>query len=159
MKITWAILKDIMNKNKANSVNCDEFIINNSCVKDPESIANSFNNYFTNVGPNLANNIPATDIDPISYLPNSYTKSMFLKPVTSYEVYDVIRNINSNKACGYDEISPKAIKSVADILCTPLCNIFNLSFEQGVFPDLMKIARVIPVFKKGDKHLLSIDWC
>ena len=40
---------------------------------------------------------------------------MSLNPVTTGEVYDVINNINSNKAYGYDEISPRTIKSVADI--------------------------------------------
>ena len=37
----------------------------------------------------------------------------------------------------------------------PLCKILKLSFEQGTFPDLMEIARVTPIYKKGDRQLRS----
>ena len=107
------------------------------------------------MGPNLASKIMAADVDPISYLPNSYSGSMFLQPVSTDEVYRAINNLNCNKSCGYDDISPRPIKAVADILCIPLTTIFNMSFENGTFPSLMKIAKVVPIFKKGDKQMVS----
>ena len=64
-------------------------------------------------------------------------------------------NLNCNKSCGCDGLSPRPIKDSADILCVPFCTIFNMSFEQGIFPSLMKVAKVIPIFKKGNKQFFS----
>ena len=36
-----------------------------------------------------------------------------------------------------------------------MCNIFNLSFEQGIFPSSLKLSKVVPIHKKGDKSILS----
>ena len=57
-------------------------------------------------------------------------------------------NLKNNKAPGPDDnIGPKLIKSVAGEICNPLQYIYNLSFEQGIIPDKLKLAKVIPVFK------------
>ena len=47
------------------------------------------------------------------------------------------------------------IKKFINILAEPLSHIFNLSFTSGIFPDDMKIARVIPLFKAGDRVIFS----
>ena len=60
-----------------------------------------------------------------------------------------------NKSAGYDEISFNVIKNCFGELCNPLKYIFNLSFEKGIFPDRMKIAKVTPVFKWGDSADLN----
>ena len=60
-----------------------------------------------------------------------------------------------NKSPGPDNIGPKLIKEVAEILIDPLVHIFNLSLTTGVVPDKLKIAKIIPVFKKGDPQLPS----
>jgi len=52
-------------------------------------------------------------------------------------------------------IGPKLLKVVAPVILSPLLHIFNLSFSTGVFPDRLKLAKVIPVFKKGDQSLLQ----
>jgi len=57
-----------------------------------------------------------------------------------------------NKSPGPDNIGPK---EVAEILTDPLVHIFNLSLTTGVVPDKLKIAKIIPVFKKGDTQLPS----
>ena len=48
------------------------------------------------------------------------------------------------------------MKQVIDI-ARPLAHIFNVSFSSGVFPDALKIARVVPVFKGGD-HSKSVNY-
>ena len=54
-----------------------------------------------------------------------------------------------NKATGHASIPLKFLKIVADLIAIPLCHIINLSFRQGVFPELLKTAKVIPSFKAG----------
>ncbi len=49
--------------------------------------------------------------------------------------------------------SEKLVKQAASVLLDPLIHIYNLSFCTGILPDKLKIAKVIPVFKKGDSSL------
>ena len=49
------------------------------------------------------------------------------------------------------------IKFVAGEICNPLQYIYNLSFEQGIIPDKLKLAKFIPVFKNGDLTLSTIN--
>lgn len=44
------------------------------------------------------------------------------------------------------------VKKTLDCIITPPCYIFNLAFHAGVFPDRMKVAKAIPLYKKGEKH-------
>ena len=58
----------------------------------------------------------------------------------------------NNKSPGPDNIGPQLIKYVACKLCYPLLYIFNLSFEKGLVPDKLKLAKVVPVFKCGNDN-------
>ena len=85
--------------------------------------------------------------------PNPY--SLFMSPVTETEICNIVKLFKNNKAPGLDEFSPRIIKTVIDSICKPLCHIFNLSLSTGNFPDNMKVARVTPIFKSGDKEQVS----
>ena len=80
---------------------------------------------------------------------------MFCEPVLESELSLLINKLNSNKAAGPDNIGPKLLKAVGPVILSPLLHIFNLSFVTGVVPDRMKLAKVIPVFKKGDQSILQ----
>ena len=58
-----------------------------------------------------------------------------------------------NKAYGPDGMSPKFIKMGGNCLVKPLTKLFNLSLSIGKFPSIWKQANVLPLYKKGDKHL------
>ena len=47
------------------------------------------------------------------------------------------------------------LKEILPIIVDPLCHIFNLSLQTGYIPDRFKVAKVIPVFKSGDKQIFS----
>ena len=59
--------------------------------------------------------------------------------------------LKSNKSPGFDEISSEVIKFVFDALIEPIRHIFDLSLRKGVFPDKLKIARITPIFKSGER--------
>ena len=63
--------------------------------------------------------------------------------------------IKSNKNAGYDSISPNVIKSIIKNIALPLCDAFNKSLWTGCFPDKLKVAKVIPLYKGDDKRLLN----
>ena len=72
---------------------------------------------------------------------------MFLTPTSPEEINKEIMKLNSKKAAGPDEISPKIIKDTANQITQPLNMIFNDSFDKSVYPQLFKIAKVIPYIK------------
>ena len=67
------------------------------------------------------------------------------------ELREAFKSLLSNKSPGIDKISVNMIKEVYCVIKSVLLHIFNLSFEKGTFPDALKIAKVTPVFKSGDK--------
>ena len=55
-----------------------------------------------------------------------------------------------NSSPGWDNFQSNVIKDTSDFLLLPLTHLLTLSITQGVFPDELKIAKVIPIFKSGD---------
>jgi len=64
----------------------------------------------------------------------------------------IITKLNNSKSPGYDNVGPTLIKDVSVVILDPLVHIFNLSLLSGCVPDKLKIAKVVPVFKKGDAY-------
>ena len=62
-----------------------------------------------------------------------------------------LNNSNVKKATGLDGIPARFVRDSASIIASPLSNVINLSLLQGVVPDDLKSARVVPLFKKNDK--------
>jgi len=56
---------------------------------------------------------------------------------------------------GFDEITIKVVKVIANIIANPLSHLINNSLETGIFPNALKISKVIPIFKTGDQNILS----
>ena len=53
------------------------------------------------------------------------------------------------KTSGATSIPIKMLKMIPDLIIIPLCRIINMSFITGVFPEILKIVKVIPVHKGG----------
>ena len=85
------------------------------------------------------------------YLKNPNKNSMFLNETEPGEVFTLLNNLDISKAADIYGISPKLIKLGAHLLCIPLSQIFNKSFELGVFPCKLKVGKVIPIFKSESK--------
>ena len=64
----------------------------------------------------------------------------------------MIRHMDDSKACGPNSIPTKILKENSDILASPIKHIINLSFQEGCFPQLLKLADICPIFKKNNKN-------
>ena len=160
LKETWKLLNSIINKKKKTMQVGHEFENKGESITGDEHIANGFNDYFVNVGPSLADNIPATDTQFSQYLSASTNvkNSLFLNPVTEVEMLQLVAKVKPKKSKVHDELDMCLIKKLIPYIVVPLKHIFNLSLLNGVFPDSMKIARVIPLFKCGNtKEFLTAD--
>src|SRR6218665_303500 len=80
---------------------------------------------------------------------------MILNPVTPSEIIDIIALMNNSYSKGYDDISMVVIKQCSVEVSSILSDVFNLSLTQGIFPDRLKIAKVIPIFKSGKSNVAN----
>ena len=94
-----------------------------------------FNDYFVNVGQNLANKIALESDSHLDYMNIYNNNSMFVLPVTPSEICDATATFKFNKSAGIDSISPNVIKSIIKNIALPLCDVFNKSLLTGCFPD------------------------
>ena len=89
------------------------------------------------------------------YLSKLVKHSISCEPVTTYELSSVIADLKISKSPGPDEISTALVKKIVTETSEPLLHIYNLFFITGVVPNELKVAKVIPIFKKGDPSLLG----
>ena len=89
LKNAWQILREIIGKRSKFSNN-REFLIDGNKTQDKQLISDRFNEYFTSIGPKLAEHIPQVAENPIDYMRGSYTNSIFLVPVTTGEINRII---------------------------------------------------------------------
>ena len=153
LKKSWILLKEVINRNKTRDCS-SKFLLNGECITDKSKIANGYNSYFVNVGPNLANNIPDTTISPLNNMNERNAFTFYINPTTETEIISLIKLLK-NGSSGYDSISATTVQKTATVFITPLTHIMNLSLSSGIFPQELKIARVIPLFKSGDAMLFS----
>lgn len=122
----------------------------NTLVFENKEIANEFNEFFVNVGPNMATKFTQP-------LPNSSTArtqiqdSIFLTPTNETEILELISKLK-NKASGIDNISTQILKVISKNIAKPLVHILNLCIEKSIFPDAFKKAEVIPIYKSGEAN-------
>ena len=134
MKKTWSILKYIINKKKSQQIQSRFKLNDGSITTNKAVIFEKFNNFFIGVGPTLANKIPKQSRTPEFYLGNSLTNSMFLAPVSTEEIRNIIYELK-NSAPGPDNILAEALRLCVSSITSPLVYILNLSLSEGVFPE------------------------
>ena len=80
---------------------------------------------------------------------------MVFDSASQQEIIDLVNDLRSGTAAGYDTICVSIVKESIGIISEPLTQIIHLPIQSGIVPDRMKIARVIPIFKSGDSSLLT----
>src|SRR6218665_2527213 len=130
-------------------------MINNSECKDAQVIAESFNVYFTNIGPTLAEKIPQTPKSFDTFMPHPPPCSFGLLPTSHAEIIQVSSLLKNSSSAGVDDINPSIARSSISLVATPLSWIINCSFNLGLVSDSLKIAKIIPIFKLGVSNLIT----
>ena len=160
MKKTWRTINETLNRNKKSSNVPSLFYDNGRTLSNMKEIANAFNVYFANIGEKLASEIEenvnniADYTNYISVLPSIETRFQF-KCITDGDTRLAIDNLENKSSSGHDGISNKLLKLLKFELSKSLTLIINQMITTGVFPDSLKVSKIIPLFKKGDSSLLS----
>ena len=149
MRRTWSVINNVThpNSNKKRG-NIDKLIGPDGPITDSLQIANAMNNYFSNVGSNIASSFHNSP-DFRTFLSDSYTESFYLSDASIGDVISYIYSLK-NKKCNLDALPVKVLKYIADEIAPILCYLINLSISMYTFPDLLKMARVVPLFKGGN---------
>lgn len=149
LKKCWKVLNEMRHKKR--SVSFPNYIeFNRQLIVDRRIIVNKFNEYFVNIAKNLNDSKSETDFkDYKSFMKNRVDDTMFFNEIESSEIDTIIHNLNPNKS---SDMSPRVLKLFRGKLSPVISTLFNNCMYSGVFPDPLKIARVIPLYKSGDKN-------
>ena len=151
-KSTWKGIKSLISlKTVASNVPAVLTLDNGDTITNPYDIANTFNNYFVSIAETTKKSIKYSHKHFSDYLSNESISTLFLQPTDREEIVNIISSLNSNKASGPNSISYRILFLLKNEIFKPLVDLFNLSFKTGVFPSVLKSAKVIPVFKKDSK--------
>ena len=115
-------------------------------------MVNYANSYFVSIANRLTENMPNRGPYTFSTEANRYTFSM--RPTDVYEVNLVIEKLK-NKGNGLFDISVKTVKNNSHLFSVHITMLYNYSVEKRVFPGNLKIARVMPGHKSGQKDLID----
>ena len=110
-----------------------------------------FSKIFCTVATNIQSKINFAHKSFNHFLKNPCNESISTKPCTNKEIINIISDLSSNKTTGPSSILIKIMELAKDFIASNLTVPFNLSFISGVFSDKLKIAKTLPVFKKGSK--------
>ena len=151
----WAIVNQIIKRKRVKSNHIKSFLNEDKIrVHDPLIIANCLNKHFSSIGEKMAAelNTENTNLkDPLLYVSKKVNNSIFLANTNVPEIVNLISKL-LKKACGYDLISNSMLQKTAEVISPYIVSLFNLCINQGIFPDSFKIAKVIPLFKGGNKE-------
>ena len=148
-KKLWTIINQVIGKTNNKMDTIEAIKVDNILKHNPKEITNSLAQYFSNVGHLFSSKITNPN-NPIDYYLKKIPRqqnSLFLSPTTPQEIMRLIEKLPNKKSSGHDGISNTLLKELKLELSIILCDIFNKSIQEGVFPDIMKLADVVPLYK------------
>jgi len=156
MKKTWEGINNILARKTKNYrvINSIKDPSNDNIVtKDPNRIANVLNKHFASVGPTLANNLPSANRHYLDFLnmAKSPDSSFAFNPVSSLEIEFEISSIPNSKSHGLYSCPTQLLKYSSNVISGILAEILNLSIFSGVYPNKLKMAKIVPIFKQDDE--------
>ena len=157
MKNLWFIINKAIGKHSDKSTIIDQLKVDNIMISGPKIIANEMAKYFANIGKLYADTMPKPQYS-IDYYINKISNnqsSIFLIPTTRTEILHLINKLPNMKSCGQDGLSNCLLKDLKDELIYPLEILFNNSLDEGLFPQQMKEAFVVPLHKGKSKYETS----
>lgn len=143
-KIIWKIIKN------ASSVN------SSPSHKIPPSLSsNIFNDYFLGSVQDVVNNIPPSNNSAIFYASNAYncpndSETFSFTYISVQDVHNAILSLSNSSCLDVYNLSSYIIKHSSVYISEVLCTIFNKCLDEGVFPEKLKISKVVPIHKRGD---------
>jgi hypothetical protein len=164
VRATWNIINtELSKKNKRESIQA--LTVNGTINSDPQFLVKIFNDHYSEVADSIYSKIKENEVvnsmkhyDHMTFMSKAF-KRPFSKLVTtktsSREIEKIINSLKSSCTQGYDEISNNLLKACKNFISVPLSYICNKMLFEGAFPERLKYATVVPVYKKGDRKMVT----
>lgn len=150
-RVVDSILGNVRNRVEIANIEVEGAIESDLCI-----ISNKFNEYFTEVSEKLKPVVEhCINCDCSVSFEDIQSNSFVFDAITSREIYNVILCLKNKNSCTSDGVSSVLLKHIALYVVDVLSFLFNLSVETGCFPQHLKSAEVIPLFKKGNRKKVS----
>ena len=149
----WHVINQTIGKTKHSGSIIPFISVDGIKTYDAKRISNEFGKLYANLGQNLASQIsPGTRMvqDYLTNIPCTLN-SIVLNPTTQLEIERKIDDLAPKTSCGHDKISNKLLKDLKLAISYPLTIIFNQSIISGHFPNMMKVAEIIPLYKGKER--------
>ncbi|CAB4022158.1 Hypothetical predicted protein, partial [Paramuricea clavata] len=152
-KQSWKLINNLLGKNNKSN-NISQLKVEDVIISDDIKIAESFNDFFVNIGAKLANEIEinSTDFTSLQSVPFRPDIQFKFSEISTHEVCLQLRNLKTSKSTGIDTIPARALKIAAEIISPSLTWIFNLSIKTGIYVEEWKKAWVLPIYKSEDRQ-------
>ena len=151
MRKIWILINREINPGKfLNKQSIKKLIDGNTEYVGNFDIARKLNFYFSNIGKQISESCPDVNCNPTEWIKGNYCDSFAFQQVSPLDVYKVIMSLK-NKPCDVNLIPVKVYKYVADIISPILSVLINGSVFDSVFPESLKLAREVPIFKGSDR--------
>ena len=151
----WKHVRNISGNNNDRQIP-KEINVENERIYEGDEVIEKLNLFFSEISKKLMSEHPQQDI-PFDFdkltsyvnakVPDSIKFTIPLMKNT--DLISIIGSLDATKATGLDGITPKILKKSADIVNPSLLKIINISVSTGQFPDLLKVAKIIPIHKSG----------
>ena len=148
------MVNTIISKHNDKSNIIEYLKIGNVEIYNAKEIANQFGKYFSTVGEDYANKVPTSHKSSHHYtqkIPRNLS-TIFLTPTNKIDIGNLIRSLPNKTSSGHDEITNILLKKLAPNISLPLSVIFNKLLKEGAFPNTMKLADVVPLYKSKEKY-------
>ena len=153
IKNTWKGIKSIIKINTSNRNQPNSLLVNNKLVSEPKEVAETFNEYFSSIAEKLQKKIKHAPKHFSSFLKNPNPYNFFIMPANITQVINTINELNSSKSLGPYSTPTDIFHLIKLNVAEPLTEIINLSFQEGIYIDQLKIAKVVAIFKEKGCHM------
>ena len=154
-KETWKHLNNLLKRKPRSGDDLPDYINHNGTkVTTVEGILDSFNSHFATIGKEVADSVsPSVNSTYADYLDQPTQSTFEFNRINTTFVETIIdKQLKNKSSSGYDNISSKLLKQLKTQLIEPLTFLINQSIDSGKFPNLLKLAKIKTLFKKGDAH-------
>ena len=155
----WKSIRSLVNLKSGKKSSIKLMDDHQNIISDSKTIANIFNDHFSTLGAKVQQKIPNEEGSYNTYLnkrssndgklainPDGVTS--FFSPTKPDEISKIIDGLNPNKSTGPNGIPVFILKAFKNFFSFWISKLINLCFETGEFPELLKLAKVIPLHKK-----------
>jgi len=157
-KIIWKNINSLINYKQLKNTRSLQIVRDNIKLDDPEVIANAFSSYFCEIGERLSHSniyFNNNNVSFDSFLKSPMQNSFYCANISMSELIETVKKLKTSKTLVANCLSSFLLKASINSIAKLLLFICNLSIDTGIFPDQLKITRVIPIHKKGSMTDIS----